>query len=141
HVALFGEKDFQQLQVLRRMVRDLDLDVEVVGMPIVREPDGLALSSRNAYLSADERNRALALSRALSMPRESVAGGQRRALHLGAWSLQTLHLTPGVKLDSLELRGPESLAEVDGAVTQPVVLAVAALVGATRLIDNVVLRP
>src|SRR3954454_4905105 len=74
-VALFGEKDFQQLQVLKRMARDLNLPVEVVGMPLVREPDGLALSSRNAYLSPDEPTRALALSRALRKAREWFDGG------------------------------------------------------------------
>ena len=79
HVALFGEKDYQQLQVITRMARDLDLGVEVVGMPIVREADGLAMSSRNAYLSPDERLRALALSRALVAARESFEQGERDA--------------------------------------------------------------
>jgi len=141
HVALFGRKDYQQLQVLSRMVRDLDLGVDVVGLPIVREPDGLAMSSRNAYLSPDERVRALALSRALLAARVSFEEGERDAARLVDCARSTLHLTPGVRLDYLELRDAESLAELHGRVTHPAVMAVAALVGTTRLIDNQLLEP
>ena len=141
HVALFGRKDYQQLQLLTRMVRDLDLGVEVVGLPIVREPDGLALSSRNAYLSPDERLRALALSRALVAARAAFEEGERDAARLVDCARATLHLTPGVRLDYLELRDAESLAELHGRVTAPAVMAVAAFVGATRLIDNQLLAP
>ena len=141
HVALFGRKDYQQLRVLSRMVRDLDLGIEVVGMPIVREPDGLAMSSRNAYLSADERLRALALSRALLAARVSFEEGERDAARLVDCARSTLHLTPGVRLDYLELRDAESLAELHGRLTRPAVMAVAAFVGATRLIDNQLLEP
>lgn len=140
-VALFGRKDYQQLQVLTRMARDLDLGVEVVGMPIVREGDGLAMSSRNAYLSADERLRALALSRALLAARESFEQGERDAARLVDSARATLHLTPGVRLDYLELRDAETLAFLDGTVTRPAVMAIAAFVGATRLIDNQLLAP
>lgn len=141
HVALFGMKDYQQLQVIRRMVADLDLGVEIVGMPIVREPDGLAMSSRNAYLSPDERQRALALSRALGCARESFELGERDAARLVDLARATLHLTPGVRLDYLELRDAETLAPLDGRVTTRAVLAVAAFVGSTRLIDNQLLDP
>jgi pantoate--beta-alanine ligase len=141
HVALFGRKDYQQLQLLTRMARDLDLGVDVVGMPIVREPDGLALSSRNAYLSPDERLRALALSRALLAARESYEHGERDAARLVDCARATLHLTPGVRLDYLELRDAESLTSLDGRVSRPAVMAVAAFVGATRLIDNQLLAP
>ncbi len=141
HVALFGRKDYQQLRVITRMVRDLDLGVEIVGMPIVREDDGLAMSSRNAYLSPDERLRALALSRALLAAREAFEQGERDAARLVDSARTTLHLTPGVRLDYLELRDAETLAPVDGRVTRPVVMAVAAFVGATRLIDNQLLAP
>ncbi len=141
HVALFGRKDYQQLQVLTRMARDLDLGIDVVGMPIVREADGLAMSSRNAYLSADERLRALALSRALLAARESFDQGERDAARLVDCARATLHLTPGVRLDYLELRDAETLAELHGRVTRPAVMAVAAFVGTTRLIDNQLLGP
>lgn len=140
HVALFGMKDYQQLQVLRRMARDLDLGVEVVGMPIVREPDGLAMSSRNAYLSPDERQRALALSRALGAAREAFAAGERDARGLVAAARAVIAGTGGVRLDYLELRDAESLAHVE-RVERPAVIAVAAYVGTTRLIDNQLLEP
>jgi pantoate--beta-alanine ligase len=141
HLALFGEKDYQQLQVLKRMVRDLDLDVEVEGRPIVREPDGLAMSSRNSYLSPDERPRALALSRALAAAAAAFADGVRQSAALIARAREILDGAEGVRLDYLELRDAESLQLVDGALARPSVLAVAALVGATRLIDNRVLSP
>ena len=141
HVALFGRKDYQQLQLLSRMARDLDLGIEVVGLPIVREADGLAMSSRNAYLSADERQRALSLSRALGAARDAFDEGERDAARLVDRARSTLQGTPGVRLDYLELRDAESLAELAGRVTRPAVMAVAAFVGTTRLIDNQLLEP
>jgi pantoate--beta-alanine ligase len=141
HVAFFGEKDYQQLALLRRMTSDLDLGVELVGMPVVREPDGLALSSRNAYLSPDERKRALALSRALSVAMECFAQGERDAGRLVDSARQSLHLTPGVRLDYLELVDADSLAPLSGKVQAPAQMAVAAFVGTTRLIDNQRLSP
>ncbi len=89
HVAVFGEKDFQQLQVIRRMVRDLDVDIEIIGAPIVREPDGLAMSSRNKYLSAEERTAALVLSRSLFEIRDMCAQGEHDALKLSRHVWQT----------------------------------------------------
>ena len=141
HVAFFGEKDYQQLQVIRRMVRDLDLEVAVVGLPIVRDPDGLALSSRNAYLSSEERSRALALSRALFAVQDRFHAGEREAAVLLDAARSILAAEPEVRLDYLELRHAESLAPVAARIAQPAVLAVAAFVGKTRLIDNVLLRP
>jgi pantoate--beta-alanine ligase len=140
-VAIFGAKDYQQLQVIRRMARDLDLDVDVVGMPIVREPDGLALSSRNAYLSPDERRRALALSRALGSARAAFAAGERDAAVLTANARHVLDAAEGVRLDYLELRDGESLETLAGRLERPAVMAVAAFVGHTRLIDNQLLEP
>lgn len=136
-VALFGEKDYQQLQVIRAMVRDLFMDVEIVGMPIVREPDGLAMSSRNAYLSADERARALALSRALLEARERAAGGERDAAALRARARARLE-GAGARVDYVEIVDARTLAPL--AVAAPGArMLVAAYVGATRLIDNLAL--
>jgi pantoate--beta-alanine ligase len=140
-VALFGMKDYQQLQVIRRMTRDLDVATEIVGMPIVREPDGLAMSSRNAYLSPDERTRALSLSRALGAARGDFTAGQRDAATLVAKARQVIDGSAGVRLDYLELRDGESLELLDGDVTRPAVMAIAAFVGNTRLIDNQLLDP
>jgi len=134
-VALFGEKDFQQLAVIRRMVADLNQPVEVVGLPIVREPDGLAMSSRNKYLSPDERQRALALSRGLSAARALFQGGERREDPLVA-SARAPIAAAATRVDYVELRDAETLRPVGGGLSAPAVLAVAAFVGTTRLIDN-----
>ena len=135
HLAFFGEKDFQQLAVIRAMVRDLDFAVEIVWMPIVREPDGLALSSRNAYLTPEERGRALALSRSLFEARETAARGERDAAALRARAREEL-LAAQARVDYVEIVHPETLAPVARAEPGSVML-VAAFVGKTRLIDNV----
>ena len=137
HAAVFGEKDWQQLQVIRTLVRDLDFAIEIVGVPIVRERDGLALSSRNAYLSPDERRQALALSRALFEAQERAAGGERDAAALVAGAAQTL-VAAGARIDYVEIVHPTRLTRVARAETGSRML-VAAFVGATRLIDNVAL--
>jgi len=137
HVALFGEKDWQQLQVIRALVRDLDLGVEVVGMPIVRERDGLALSSRNAYLSPEDRRRALSLSGALFEAQERAAAGERDAAELAAGATRRL-LAAELRVDYVEVVHPTRLARVARAETGSRML-VAAFAGATRLIDNVAL--
>lgn len=140
HVALFGEKDYQQLAVIRRMTRDLDLGIEIVGVPIVREADGLAMSSRNAYLSAEDRQAALALSRGLAAAGAAFAAGERRVPALVAAARAPLEAEPRMRIDYVELRDADDLAEV-AEIARPVVLALAAFVGATRLIDNRVLAP
>ena len=137
HLALFGEKDWQQLQVLRRMVLDLDMGVEVLGMPIVREPDGLAMSSRNAHLSADERVRAVAISRALEEARRRAAAGDRDPRNLAAGITRAV-LAAGMRVDYAELVHPETLRPVLRAEPGTRAL-VAAFLGRTRLIDNVAL--
>jgi pantoate--beta-alanine ligase len=131
-VAYFGEKDFQQLALIRRMVRDLELDVEIVGVPTVREPDGLALSSRNRYLSADERRAALALSRAL---REGATRADGDSVLAAAAKI--LDDEAGIRVDYLALTGTD-LGPVPAS--GPARLLVAAKVGTTRLIDNVPVR-
>jgi pantoate--beta-alanine ligase len=134
HVALFGEKDFQQLAVIRRMVADLNMSVEIVGQPTVREPDGLAMSSRNAYLSPVDRMRALAISRGLAKSRERYAAGLRNAEALVGAALDILQ--PSVdRIDYLEIRDAETLATV-GNIDRPAVILAAVYVGTTRLIDN-----
>jgi pantoate--beta-alanine ligase len=135
HLALFGEKDFQQLAVIRRMVADLNLPVTVVGLPTVREPDGLAMSSRNQYLSAEERSRALALSRGLAAARALFDAGERRPASLVA-AARAVIAPAATRVDYVELRDADSLAPLVALVERPAVLAVAAIVGRTRLIDN-----
>ncbi|MFJ4669832.1 MULTISPECIES: pantoate--beta-alanine ligase [Kitasatospora] len=132
--AFFGEKDAQQLAVVRRMVADLDFDVEIVGVPTVREEDGLALSSRNRYLSAEERDRALALSGALFAGRDAAARGPEAVREAAS---AVLDAAEGVDLDYLSLIDPHDFTEAPDDFRGEAVLAVAAKVGATRLIDNV----
>lgn len=134
HLALFGEKDWQQLQVLRAMARDLDLDVEIAGLPIVREPDGLALSSRNAYLSPEERGRALSISRSLFEARDRAGRGQRDASDLAAGARRALEAA-GLRVDYVAVVHPETLQPVAEAAPGSRML-VAAFAGSTRLIDN-----
>ncbi len=137
HVAVFGEKDYQQLAIIRRMVRDLDLGIEIVSVPIVREADGLAMSSRNAYLSADQRRIALGLSRGLATAEAAVEAGERDAATLVAIARSELR---DARIDYVELRDATELTPVT-TVAKPAVLAIAAFVGTTRLIDNRVLKP
>jgi pantoate--beta-alanine ligase len=132
-VALFGEKDYQQLAIIRRMVIDLDMGIEIVGVPTVREPDDLAMSSRNAYLSPAERARALSLSRALFAARAAAAAGERDAAALVARARAALDVD---RIDYIELVDAVSLQAASN-FDRPTVLAVAAFIGRTRLIDNV----
>ncbi len=137
-VAVFGRKDYQQWRVIERMVLDLFLPVEVVGAPIVRESDGLALSSRNAYLSARDRGRALALSRGLGAASDAFAAGERDAATLRGVALATITAAADA-VDYVTIADPRTVAPLEGRLVGPALLAVAARVGATRLIDNVVL--
>ncbi|MFI9269461.1 pantoate--beta-alanine ligase [Kitasatospora sp. NPDC052896] len=132
--AFFGEKDAQQLAIVQRMVADLDFDVEVIGVPTVREEDGLALSSRNRYLSEDDRRHALALSRALFAGRDAAARGPKAVREAAATALDG---AAGLDLDYLALIDPHDFTEVPDDFQGEAVLAVAAKVGGTRLIDNV----
>jgi pantoate--beta-alanine ligase len=137
-VAFFGQKDAQQAIVIRRMVRDLDFPVEIEVLPTVRETDGLAMSSRNAYLSPEERRRAPALIRALRAAETAAASGETRAsvaLDAAAGELERAGIVP----EYLEARDAESLAPVESLNGRPVLVAVAARLGRARLIDNVVI--
>jgi pantoate--beta-alanine ligase len=133
HVAYFGQKDAQQLLLIRRMARDLDVGVEVVAVPTVREDDGLALSSRNTYLSSEDHRVALALSRALNAGSDAASEGAE-AVRKAAQAV--LDGEPGVNVDYLALADAETLAAVPADHRGPALLLVAARVGSTRLIDN-----
>lgn len=137
-VNVFGQKDFQQLAIVRRMHRELFFAGEVVGMPIVREPDGLAMSSRNAYLSAEQRQKALALSGFLRTVESRYAAGERRVDALVAGADDALSVG---EIDYVTLADAETLEPVHGQVDRPAVLALAVKFGQTRLIDNTVLGP
>jgi pantoate--beta-alanine ligase len=139
-VAVFGRKDYQQLAILRRLAIDLFLPVEVVGHPIVRERDGLAMSSRNAYLSAEERQRALALSRGLTLASRAFLAGERGAGKLRATARREVEAVAS-SIDYVDLADPVSLeVYADGAAAgDRALLAIACRIGQTRLIDNVVL--
>lgn len=137
HLAVFGAKDYQQLLAVRQMVRDLNFEIEILAMPIVREADGLALSSRNAYLSSEQRRQALSLSRGLRAAAAAFAAGERNPSLLAAAVRQEL-ARAGVEPQYVEVRDAATLAEVD-RVRGPVVVAIAAVIGTTRLIDNLVL--
>ena len=140
HVAFFGEKDAQQLRIIRRMVRDLHLGVEIVGCPTVRAADGLALSSRNAYLSPAERLAAPVLHRALAAAAEAARAGETDAARLVAGVRAAIEAEPLVRLDYAEAVDDDTLEPVT-AIRGRVLLAVAAYFGRARLIDNVVLEP
>jgi len=139
HVALFGEKDFQQCVVIKRMVKDLNFDLEVLAMPTIREPDGLAMSSRNARLSPTERQTSLCLSRALNRAQEMVAHGERRASSILQVVQETIAREGGIRIEYASLCHPETLEEVT-MVSGPTLLALAAWVGDIRLIDNRVIE-
>jgi len=137
-VALLGNKDFQQLAIIRRMVADLSQPVEIVGMPIVREGDGLAMSSRNAYLSPGERASALCLSRAIRLVRERYAAGEQDANILLSAAKELILAEPAATIDYLEMRDAATLETVS-VVSDTTLLALAVKIGTTRLIDNTLL--
>jgi pantoate--beta-alanine ligase len=140
HAAVFGEKDYQQLVTIKRMVTDLNMDTLIVGHPIVREADGLAMSSRNSYLDAAQRQTALRLNRSLATAQDLVEGGEKRSEVILERVRGVLENGGGVRLDYVELCHPETLGKVS-IVDSSVLLALAVYVGSTRLIDNRVLIP
>ena len=140
HFAVFGEKDFQQLRAIQRMVRDLNFDLEIVPVPIVRENDGLAMSSRNLYLSPAEREDALVLSLALRAARETYRKGACCAEEIVFAATRVLKRMKSVTVEYVEAVDAETLAP-DPSLDRPILIAIAARVGKTRLIDNTVLQP
>jgi len=138
--AFFGQKDAAQLAVIRRMVQELNFRIEIVACPIVREADGLAMSSRNAYLNREERGRALVLQRSLQRARQEFQAGERSAAKLIAAAKEVFAREPQVTLDYFEVVDPDTLDPVE-RISQRTLVAVAGYVGSTRLIDNAVLNP
>jgi len=140
--AVFGQKDAAQVAVLRRMVRDLNMDVELIVAPIVREADGLALSSRNVYLTAEQRRQALVLHRALLQVEADATFGESRAQTLRSTALSILASEPAAKLDYFEIIDPDTLEPIEDITqaAQGALAAVAAWFGTTRLIDNALLN-
>ena len=139
-LAFFGQKDAAQVAIIRRMVSDLNLAAEIVVCPIVREPDGLAMSSRNAYLSPQERKSATVLNRSLVEVKRRFDQGERDATALIAAARQVLAQEPTVHLDYFEIVDPATLNPIT-RLTSPALVAVAAFAGSTRLIDNILLQP
>ena len=135
-VAVFGQKDYQQLAIIRRMVLDLNIPVKVVGHPIVRSSDGLALSSRNAYLSENQRREALALNQAVSRVGAAWREGERDPTRLRAIALHRIEAAEGARIDYVEIVDPEDLSPLEGPISAGFLIAVAVFFGSTRLIDN-----
>lgn len=138
HRAYFGQKDAQQFRVLRRMVRDLNMDVEMIECPIVREPDGLAMSSRNVYLSPEERQQALSLYQSLKIAENLYLNGERDAEKIKEEMIKHLSRFDKVKIDYVEIVDEETLEPIE-RIDRKVIVAVAAWVGNARLIDNTIL--
>lgn len=135
HVAIFGKKDFQQLAVIRRMVLDLNMDIEIIGIPTVREPDGLAMSSRNKYLNPEERRSALCLKKSIDMAIAMVNKGERDAEKIKASIRDLITGHPFTGIDYISLCDPLTLDDIS-VIEKPALLALAVRVGKTRLIDN-----
>jgi pantoate--beta-alanine ligase len=139
HVAVFGEKDAQQFRIIRRMTRDLNFPVEIVSGPTLREADGLAMSSRNTYLSDAERQQALVLKRALDEAARRFRAGERDATEFKAAMREIITQVPAAKIDYIEMVDGETLEPVQ-TLEKPALVALAVFIGKTRLIDNIVLK-
>ena len=138
--AIFGEKDFQQLVAIRQMVSDLNIDVKIVGMPIYREEDGLALSSRNKYLTPDERKAALCLFRSLMRAKELFRQGERKTEEILSEVMSIIKAEQLAEIDYVKICDVKTLKDIE-QINQETVLALAAKIGKTRLIDNIILNP
>jgi pantoate--beta-alanine ligase len=140
NIAIFGKKDYQQWIIIRRMVHDLNMNVEIIGAPIVRESDGLAMSSRNSYLKKEERIKALSLYKALTTAEKKVAAGARNAVAIIQEAVDSISIHEGVAIDYVSICDPETLDDVT-EINKSVLMALAVKVGKTRLIDNLLLTP
>jgi len=140
NVAIFGEKDYQQLTVIRRMVRDLNFDIKIVGGPTVREPDGLAMSSRNNYLTPKQRTSALTLHKSLVKAKDLLKNGVKDAGEIIQVATQLITSQPETRIDYISICDPEYLEDIK-TIEKPALMALAVNVGRTRLIDNMILYP
>lgn len=137
HIAIFGEKDFQQLVTIKRMVSDLNFDIDIVGVPTFREKDGLAMSSRNTYLSPEERKAALSLNRAISKASDLFGSGERAVESLLREVEKVIESEGLVQIDYVKICDPQTLEDIE-AIDRDAVLAMAVTIGGTRLIDNLI---
>lgn len=140
HFAVFGRKDFQQLLIIKQMVKDLNLDIEIIGAPIVREKDGLAMSSRNSYLSPEQRIHALFLYKALKKAGEILKNGVRDSSKIIEEATTLIKSCPDTSIDYIKICDPETLEDIK-MIEKPALMALAVKVGKTRLIDNMTLNP
>ncbi len=140
HIAVFGRKDYQQLAVIRRMVRDLNFDIKIVGFPTVREPDGLAMSSRNTYLTPEQRINALSLYKSLNQSKKLVESGIKDVKRIIDTADTLIKSHPETVIDYIAICDPETLADME-IIDRPALMALAVNVGKTRLIDNMILNP
>ena len=138
HVAVFGEKDYQQLLVIERMVEDLNFDIEIIPGTLIREKDGIAMSSRNTYLSPEDRKKATGLYRSLLRAKELFDSGEKRAYNIKLAVEKMIESVEGISLQYVEIRDAATLERVE-TVSGPAVVAVAAMVGSVRLIDNIII--
>ncbi|UCH00313.1 MAG: pantoate--beta-alanine ligase [Deltaproteobacteria bacterium] len=139
HLAIFGEKDYQQLIVIKRMVRDLSMDIEIIEVPTVREKDGLAISSRNSYLTPEERSSALSLKKGLDLAKAMVAEGEKDPAEIKDAVRELILSHPSTEIDYIAICDPEELTDI-GIIDRPSLFALAVRVGKARLIDNVIVR-
>jgi pantoate--beta-alanine ligase len=137
HIAIFGKKDFQQLAAMKRMVSDLNMDLEIIGMPTFREPDGLAMSSRNVYLSPEERPSALTLVKSLKLAQKLYAAGERKASKIIDEAQKLIKSAMNTEIDYIKICDASTLEDVED-IQGETVMALAVRVGKTRLIDNAV---
>ncbi len=140
HAAVLGEKDFQQLAIVKQMVKDLNFDVEIISVPTVREPDGLAMSSRNSYLTPEQRPCALTLYQSLCRARDLIEEGTTRAAEILESAARLVTSYPETEIDYIAVSDPVTLVDIE-TIDNPVLMAMAVKVGSTRLIDNMILTP
>ncbi|MEA3279746.1 MAG: pantoate--beta-alanine ligase [Thermodesulfobacteriota bacterium] len=140
HVAVFGEKDYQQLIIIRRMVRDLNFEINIVGVPTLREPDGLAMSSRNSYLTPEQRINALCIYKSFKKARELLENGVNDAASIINTASGLIKFHGGTNIDYISICDPETLVDME-TIDRPALMALAVKIGETRLIDNMILNP